>query len=164
VAPTGLAPHRALADPFHCASHLAARIDRLAPEAKRLLQAAAVIGKDVPLPLLLAIAEAPQNEARAELTRLQNTKFLYEVRPFPDLECTFKHSPTRACFRRSALLARTIEVMEQHAANGVAPWDCWHPIGGVEGLARRRALRTRPVHRGHCTGRSRRAPVLTLAM
>src|SRR5438132_6009061 len=27
---------------------LAARIDRLAPEAKRLLQAAAVIGKDVP--------------------------------------------------------------------------------------------------------------------
>ncbi len=31
---------------------LAARIDRLAPEAKRLLQAAAVIGKDVPMPLL----------------------------------------------------------------------------------------------------------------
>ena len=34
---------------------LAARIDRLAPEAKRLLQAAAVIGKDVPIQLLLAI-------------------------------------------------------------------------------------------------------------
>ena len=31
---------------------LAARIDRLAPEEKRLLQAAAVIGKDVPLALL----------------------------------------------------------------------------------------------------------------
>jgi predicted ATPase len=38
---------------------LAARIDRLAPEAKRLLQAAAVMGKDVPMPLLLAIADAP---------------------------------------------------------------------------------------------------------
>jgi hypothetical protein len=33
---------------------LAARIDRLGPEAKRLLQATAVIGKDVPIPLLLA--------------------------------------------------------------------------------------------------------------
>ena len=38
---------------------LAARIDRLAPETKRLLQAAAVIGNDVPMPLLLAIADAP---------------------------------------------------------------------------------------------------------
>ena len=46
---------------------LAARIDRLAPEAKRLLQAAAVIGKDVPMPLLLAIADAPEPEVRAEL-------------------------------------------------------------------------------------------------
>ncbi len=46
---------------------LAARIDRLAPEAKRLLQAAAVIGKDVPMPLLLVIADAPEPEVRAEL-------------------------------------------------------------------------------------------------
>jgi class 3 adenylate cyclase len=37
---------------------LAARIDRLVPEDKRLLQAAAVVGKDVPYSLLQAIAEA----------------------------------------------------------------------------------------------------------
>jgi class 3 adenylate cyclase len=36
---------------------LAARIDRLPPEEKRLLQAASVIGKDVPYALLTAIAE-----------------------------------------------------------------------------------------------------------
>jgi predicted ATPase len=36
---------------------LAARIDRLSPEEKRLLQTAAVIGMEVPLPLLHAIAE-----------------------------------------------------------------------------------------------------------
>src|SRR5262249_44002154 len=36
---------------------LAARIDRLAPEDKRLLQAASVIGKDVPSSLLQAIAD-----------------------------------------------------------------------------------------------------------
>src|SRR5262249_35085656 len=50
---------------------LAAPIDRLAPEAKRLLQAAAVIGTDVPLPLLLAIADAPEPDVRTELTHLQ---------------------------------------------------------------------------------------------
>jgi len=36
---------------------LAARMDRLPPEEKRLLQTAAVIGTEVPLPLLQALAE-----------------------------------------------------------------------------------------------------------
>src|SRR5262249_20290211 len=39
---------------------LAARIDRLSPEDKRLLQTAAVIGTDVSWPLLQAIAELPE--------------------------------------------------------------------------------------------------------
>jgi len=39
---------------------LAARIDRLPPEAKGLLQTAAVIGHEVPLPLLQAIADRPE--------------------------------------------------------------------------------------------------------
>ena len=39
---------------------LAARIDRLPAEEKRLLQTAAVIGTEVPLPLLQAIAELPE--------------------------------------------------------------------------------------------------------
>src|SRR5204862_6055392 len=93
---------------------LAARIDRLAPEAKRLLQAAAVIGKDVPMPLLLAIADAPEPEVRAELTRLQAAEFLYETRLFPDLEYTFKHALTHEVAyggllpeRHRALPART---------------------------------------------------------
>src|SRR5262249_33775383 len=53
-----------LAKPFESAqvpatvqAVLAARIDRLAPEGKRLLQAAAVVGKDVPYVLLQDIAE-----------------------------------------------------------------------------------------------------------
>ncbi len=40
---------------------LAARIDRLPPEEKRLLQTAAVIGTEVPLSLLQAIAELPED-------------------------------------------------------------------------------------------------------
>src|SRR5439155_3115190 len=62
---------------------LAARIDRLPPEDKRLLQTAAVIGKDVPYPLLLAIAELPEAELREGLARLQAAEFLYETSLFP---------------------------------------------------------------------------------
>jgi tetratricopeptide (TPR) repeat protein len=102
---------------------LAARIDRLAPEAKRLLQAAAVIGPDVPLPLLLAIADASEPQVRTELTHLQAAEFLYETRLFPDLEYTFKHALTHEVAyqgllhdRKRALHARITEAIE-----GLAP-------------------------------------------
>src|SRR5215475_10343120 len=106
---------------------LAARIDRLAPEAKRLLQAAAVIGKDLPLSLLLAIADASEPEVRAELTRLQAAEFLYEVRLFPDLEYTFKHALTHEVAyqglmqdRRRDLHARITEAIERLATERIA--------------------------------------------
>jgi class 3 adenylate cyclase/tetratricopeptide (TPR) repeat protein len=106
---------------------LAARIDRLAPEAKRLLQAAAVIGTDVPMPLLLAIADAPEPEVRAELTHLQAAEFLYETRLFPDLEYTFKHALTHEVAyqgllqdRQRALHARIAESIERLAPERVA--------------------------------------------
>ena len=73
---------------------LAARIDRLTPELKRLLQAASVVGKDVPVAELEAIAEMPAGALRAALAELQAAEFLYEVRLFPDLEYTFKHALT----------------------------------------------------------------------
>jgi tetratricopeptide (TPR) repeat protein len=106
---------------------LAARIDRLVPEAKRVLQAAAVIGKDVPIPLLLAIADAPEHEVRAELTHLQAAEFLYEVRLFPDLEYTFKHALTHEVTyqgllqdRQRALHARIAEAIERLSAERIA--------------------------------------------
>ena len=46
---------------------LAARIDRLPPEAKRLLQTAAVIGTEVPYPLLDAIGDLPDPELHRPL-------------------------------------------------------------------------------------------------
>src|SRR5205823_6623929 len=63
---------------------LAARIDRLAPEDKRLLQCAAVIGKDVPYPLLQAVAELSEPTLRQGLARLQAAEFLYERSLFPE--------------------------------------------------------------------------------
>ena len=98
---------------------LAARIDRLAPEDKRLLQAAAVIGKDVPFALLLAIAELPEEDLRRGLAHLQAAEFLYETSLFPDLEYTFKHALTHEVTyggllqeRRRDLHARIVDAIE----------------------------------------------------
>ncbi|HEX6294984.1 MAG TPA: adenylate/guanylate cyclase domain-containing protein [Burkholderiales bacterium] len=99
---------------------LAARIDRLAPADKRLLQAAAVVGKDVPFPLLEAIAGEPDERLREALARLQATEFLYEVRLFPELEYTFKHALTHEVAyaellhdRRRTLHASVLSAMEK---------------------------------------------------
>src|SRR5437899_555810 len=87
-------PVEALQVPATVQTILAARIDRLPPEEKRLLQAASVIGKDVPYALLSAIAEQPEETLRRGLAHLQEAEFLYETRLFPDLEYTFKHALT----------------------------------------------------------------------
>jgi tetratricopeptide (TPR) repeat protein len=98
---------------------LAARIDRLGPEDKRLLQAASVVGKDVPFALLQAIAEMGEDELRQGLACLQAGEFVYEARLFPDPEYTFKHALTQEVAygsllaeRRRALHARIVEAIE----------------------------------------------------
>jgi len=61
---------------------------------KRLLQVAAVVGKDVPFALLQAIAELPEDALRRGLDHLQAAEFVYETGLFPDLEYAFKHALT----------------------------------------------------------------------
>ena len=73
---------------------LAARIDRLPPEDKAVLQAASVIGTDVPFDLLQAIAGLSEDALRQCLADLQSAEFLYETNIFPALEYTFKHALT----------------------------------------------------------------------
>jgi class 3 adenylate cyclase/tetratricopeptide (TPR) repeat protein len=99
---------------------LAARIDRLAPEDKRLLQAAAVIGKDVPFALLLAIAELAEEDTRRGLAHLQAAEFLYETSLVPDVEYTFKHALTHDVAygsllqeRRQLLHTRIVQAIER---------------------------------------------------
>ncbi len=106
---------------------LAARIDRLPPEEKRLLQTAAVIGNDVPLPLLQAIAELPEAGLHGGLAHLQATEFLYETRLFPEREYTFKHALTHEVAyssllheRRRALHAAIVEALEALAGDRVS--------------------------------------------
>jgi class 3 adenylate cyclase/tetratricopeptide (TPR) repeat protein len=74
---------------------LAARIDRLAAAEKRLLQTAAVIGKDVPFDLLQAIADQSDGaDLQLSLLHLQAAELVYPVGQFPEPEYTFKHALT----------------------------------------------------------------------
>ncbi len=98
---------------------LAARIDRLAPEDKRLLQTASVVGKDVPFALLQAIAELPDEALRRGLDHLQAAEFLYETGLYQDLEYAFKHALTHEVTyggllqeRRRELHARIVDAIE----------------------------------------------------
>src|SRR5262245_59269700 len=98
---------------------LAARIDRLPLEDKRLLQTAAVIGTEVPWPLLQAIADTSEEALYHSLAQLQAAEFLYETSLFPERAYTFKHALTHEVAygsllheRRRALHARIVEALE----------------------------------------------------
>ena len=105
---------------------LAARIDRLPPEEKRLLQTAAVMGTEVPLTLLQAVVELPEEALRRSLTHLQDAEFLYEASLFPELVYTFKHALTQEVAygsllqeQRRTLHARIVEAIEALYADRV---------------------------------------------
>jgi tetratricopeptide (TPR) repeat protein len=106
---------------------LAARIDRLLPEDKHVLQTTAVIGTEVPWPLLQAIAEAPEEALHRSLGQLQAAEFLYETSLFPEHAYTFKHALTHEVAygsllqeRRRALHARLIDAIETLTAERLA--------------------------------------------
>ena len=103
---------------------LGARIDRLPPEEKQLLQTAAVIGTEVPLALLQAIAEVPEEALQRSLAHVQAAEFLYETRLFPEHAYTFKHALTHDVAygsllqeRRQILHARIVEALETLAGD-----------------------------------------------
>ena len=73
---------------------LEARIDRLSADAKRVMHAAAVIGTEVPVVLLEAIAGFASDRLGAVLTELQAAELLYEHRRGAAVEYLFKHALT----------------------------------------------------------------------
>ena len=106
---------------------LAARIDRLPPEHKRLLQTAAVIGTEVPITLLRAIADLPDAALSCGLAHLQTAEFLYETRLFPEPDYTFKHALTHEVAygsllleRRRVLHTRIVETLERLSPDRLA--------------------------------------------
>ena len=110
------APLPSLQVPTTVQAVLAARIDRLPPEEKGVLQAAAVIGRDVPIPLLQAIVAVREEALRRGLASLQAAEFLYETRRFPAPTYAFKHALTQEVAYNSVLAPRRQTLHRQVAA------------------------------------------------
>jgi tetratricopeptide (TPR) repeat protein len=144
----------AIALPVTVQSVLAARIDRLGPEDKRLLQSASVVGKDFAFVLLRDIVDADIDALQRGLVNLQAAEFIYETLLFPDPEYTFKHALTHdvsygslLAERRRLLHARIVEAIERlhsgrlvehidrlayHAGRGEV-WEKAHTYGAQAG-------------------------------
>ena len=106
---------------------LLARINRLPDRDRQLLQAAAVVGKDVPITLLREIAEMPDDELRSDLGRLQAAELIYEMHDLPDVAYTFKHALTHDVAyesllhgRRRMLHNRLVEAIERLYGDGLS--------------------------------------------
>jgi adenylate cyclase len=74
---------------------LAARIDRLDPDAKQLLQVASVVGKELGVRALRLAAGLEEEEMEPALCALTESGFLYESEMYPERVFTFRHPLTR---------------------------------------------------------------------
>ncbi len=99
---------------------LAARIDRLEPPEKELLQQLAIIGRQFPLGLIKQVVPQPEAELYGLLSALQAKEFLYEQPAFPEVEYIFKHALTQEVAygtvlqeQRKALHERTGQAIER---------------------------------------------------
>src|SRR6266571_4036102 len=113
-------PPEGLPVPDSVQSVLAARIDRLSPQHKRVLQAASALGKEFPLALLKEVVGLSDDELGHSLRQFQAGELLYEVRLYPEIEYAFKHALTLDVTygslvrdRRRELDARIVAAIEQ---------------------------------------------------
>ncbi|MBI3795846.1 MAG: hypothetical protein HY268_02620 [Deltaproteobacteria bacterium] len=113
-------PTTALHIPTTVQGVLTARIDRLAPDEKALLQQLAVIGREFPLSLVRQVITISEDELYRVLSALQAKEFLYEQPAFPEVEYIFKHALTQEVAygtvlqeRRKALHGQTGQAIEQ---------------------------------------------------
>ena len=85
---------------------LAARIDRLPPDEKNLLETLAVAGKEFSLSLVRKVIKQPDDEIDRMLNDLQLAEFIYEQPTAGDIEYTFKHALTQEVAYNSVLAER----------------------------------------------------------
>jgi tetratricopeptide (TPR) repeat protein len=91
---------------------IAARMDRLEENLKRIMQVASVIGREFAFRVLQAIS-GMREELKVQLLNLQGLEFIYEKRLFPELEYIFKHALTQEVAYNSLLLKRRKEIHER---------------------------------------------------
>jgi predicted ATPase len=106
---------------------LAERIDRLPPGTKDILQAAAVIGRDVPAEVLVAVAGGSEAAVRGALGELCAAGLLHETAAFPEPIYAFTHGLAHEVAygglllqRRRHLHALALEALERRGRDGRA--------------------------------------------
>jgi uncharacterized protein (TIGR00369 family) len=95
---------------------LAARIDRLPERAKGVLQTAAMIGREVPEPLLRRVVDGPGDDLGSDLVTLERGEFLVEQALYPEAVYAFKHPLTQEVAYRSQLADRRARTHARVAA------------------------------------------------
>ena len=91
---------------------IAARMDRLEESLKRIMQVAAVIGREFAFRILETITEM-REELKSGLVNLQGLEFIYEKSLFPDLEYIFRHALVQEVAYNSLLINRRKEIHEK---------------------------------------------------
>ena len=91
---------------------IAARMDRLEENLKRIMQVASVIGREFAFRILQSITDM-REELKAHLLNLQGLEFIYEKSLFPEIEYIFKHALIQEVAYNSLLLARRKEIHER---------------------------------------------------
>jgi class 3 adenylate cyclase/tetratricopeptide (TPR) repeat protein len=92
---------------------LSARIDRLAELPRQMLQTAAVIGREISLPILQLVTNLSSTEFALALTELRRAELLYEPPPFEQKLLAFRHLLIQEVAYESLLHGRRREL---HAA------------------------------------------------
>lgn len=112
---------------------LAARIDRLGEEAKRLLQVASVLGKEVSAEALGMAAGLGEEAMEASLRELIESGFLYEAELYPQRLLAFRHPLTREVAYGTQLAeqrART-HAAAARALIALNPSDRWDELAAL---------------------------------
>ena len=91
---------------------IAARMDRLEESLKRIMQVAAVIGREFAFRILETILEMKE-ELKSGLVNLQGLEFIYEKSLFPELEYIFRHALVQEVAYNSLLTTRRKEIHEK---------------------------------------------------
>src|SRR3984893_5113711 len=94
---------------------LAARIDRLPPQEKDLLQTLAVIGREFPLLLVARLLSSSDDELNRMLSDLQLGEFIYEQPAAGGIEYIFKHALSQEVAYNSILTERRKQIHERAA-------------------------------------------------
>lgn len=91
---------------------IAARIDRVEENLKRIMQVASVIGREFAFRLLQNILEM-REDLRSSLFNLQGLEFISQKQLFPELEYIFKHALTQEVAYNSLLVKRRRHIHER---------------------------------------------------